>query len=164
MAAFATAMAISGMPSGRFTFEGFLSVNKPSRREHLEEVKNERRTMIFYEAPHKLAATLKDMYNAFGDRKIAIVKELTKIHESVELTTLSEASEKYTPEASIKGEFVLVIEGAKPEETPELTLDEAVRLAKKLVEDGMGMNYAAKQLAKDTKYKKSDIYKALLED
>lgn len=162
--AFATAMAISGMPSGRFTFEGFLSVNKPSRREHLEEVKNERRTMIFYEAPHKLAATLKDMYNAFGDRKIAIVKELTKIHESVELTTLSEASEKYTPEASIKGEFVLVIEGAKPEETPELTLDEAVSLARKLVEGGMGMNDAAKQLAKDTKYKKSDIYKALLED
>ena len=162
--AFATAMAISGMNSGRFTFEGFLSMNKPSRREHLEDVKDEKRTMIFYEAPHKLAATLCDMYNAFGDRKIAIIKELTKLHESVERTTLKEASEKYCEDSSIKGEYVLIIEGAKKEEKPELSFEEAVELAKKLVENGMGLNDAAKQLAKDTSYKKSDIYKALLED
>ena len=162
--AFATAMAISGINSGRFTFEGFLSVNKQSRREHLEEVKCEKRTMIFYEAPHKLAATLRDMYNAFGDRNIAIIKELTKLHESVERTTLSQASEKYGEDTSIKGEFVLIIEGARLEEQPELSFEDAVELAKKLVENGTGMNDAAKQLAKDTGFKKSDIYKALLED
>ena len=162
--AFATAVAISGMPSGRFTFEGFLSVNKPSRKAHLEEIKDEKRTMVFYEAPHKLAATLKDMYNAFGDRNIAVIKELTKLHESVERTTLKKAVEKYTPESAIKGEFVLIIEGAKDEDKPELSFDEAVGLAKKLVEKGTGLNDAAKQLAKDTNYKKSDIYKALLED
>ena len=89
--AFTTALALSGMPSGRFTFEGFLSVNKPSRREHLDSLKNETRTMLFYEAPHKLGATLKDMYSTFGDREIAIVREITKVHEQVIKITLSKA-------------------------------------------------------------------------
>ena len=93
--AFATALALSGMPSGRFCFEGFLSVNKPSRKQHLQEVKNERRTLIFYEAPHKLIRTLDDMYEVFGERKIAIVREITKIHETVMRTSLSEAIEYY---------------------------------------------------------------------
>lgn len=92
--AFATALALSGMPGGRFCFEGFLSVNKPSRIKHLNEVKDEHRTMIFYEAPHKLIKTIDDMYAAFGDRKIAIVREITKIHETVFRTTLSEADRK----------------------------------------------------------------------
>ncbi len=161
--AFATAVAISGMPSGRFTFEGFLSVNKPSRREHLEEIKTEKRTMVFYEAPHKLSATLKDFYEALGDRNIALVKEITKIHETVERTTLKEAAEKYA-EVAPKGEYVIIIEGAKPDEKAELTLDEAIALAKKMVSEGMSVNDAAKQVAKDTKYKKSELYKALLEE
>lgn len=159
--AFATAVAMSGLPSGRFTFEGFLSVNKPSRREHLEEIVSERRTMVFYEAPHKLTATLKDLYKYLGDRRIALIKELTKIHETVERTTLSEACEKYSTQAP-KGEFVIVIEGSAEPKQKEVSLDEAVALAKGLVENGMAINDAAKEIAKETKLKKGDIYKALL--
>lgn len=159
--AFATAMAMSGLPSGRFTFEGFLSVNKPSRREHLEEIVSERRTMVFYEAPHKLTATLKDLYKYLGDRRIALIKELTKIHETVERTTLSEACEKYSTQTP-KGEFVIVIEGSTEPKQKEVSLDEAVALAKGLVENGMAINDAAKEIAKETKLKKGDIYKALL--
>lgn len=159
--AFATAMAMSGLPSGRFTFEGFLSVNKPSRREHLEEIVSERRTMVFYEAPHKLTATLKDLYKYLGDRRIALIKELTKIHETVERTTLSEACEKYSAQTP-KGEFVIVIEGSTEPKQKEVSLDEAVALAKDLVENGMAINDAAKEIAKETKLKKGDIYKALL--
>lgn len=159
--AFATAMAMSGLPSGRFTFEGFLSVNKPSRREHLEEIVSERRTMVFYEAPHKLTATLKDLYKYLGDRRIALIKELTKIHETVERTTLSEACEKYSAQTP-KGEFVIVIEGSTEPKKKEVSLDEAVALAKGLVENGMAINDAAKEIAKETKLKKGDIYKALL--
>ena len=92
--AFATALAVAGLPTGRFTFEGFLSTNKPSRRKHLESLLSEERTMVFYEAPHKLLATLEDMYAAFGDRKIALVRELTKMHETIERTTPSAACEK----------------------------------------------------------------------
>ncbi len=159
--AFATAMAMSGLPSGRFTFEGFLSVNKPSRREHLEEIVSERRTMVFYEAPHKLTATLKDLYKYLGDRRIALIKELTKIHETVERTTLSEACEKYSAQTP-KGEFVIVIEGSTEPKQKEVSLDEAVALAKGLIENGMAINDAAKEIAKETKLKKGDIYKALL--
>lgn len=159
--AFATAVAMSGLPSGRFTFEGFLSVNKPSRREHLEEIVSERRTMVFYEAPHKLTATLKDLYKYLGDRRIALIKELTKIHETVERTTLSESCEKYSAQAP-KGEFVIVIEGSTEPKQKEVSLDEAVTLAKGLVENGMAINDAAKEIAKETKLKKGDIYKALL--
>lgn len=159
--AFATAVAMSGLPSGRFTFEGFLSVNKPSRREHLEEIVSERRTMVFYEAPHKLTATLKDLYKYLGDRRIALIKELTKIHETVERTSLSEACEKYSAQTP-KGEFVIVIEGSTEPKQKEVSLDEAVALAKGLVENGMAINDAAKEIAKETKLKKGDIYKALL--
>lgn len=158
--AFVTALAISGMPSGRFTFEGFLTKAKPNRRKHLEELVDEKRTMIFYEAPHKLPATLSDMASYFGDRKIVLVKEITKIHENVERTTLFEAAEKYKT-VSPKGEYVLIIEG-KPEEEEKLpTVEDALDIAKKLVESGVSKNEAAKQAAKQTGLKKSDIYKSL---
>ncbi len=160
--AFVTALAISGMPSGRFTFEGFLTVTKQNRRKHLEELVDEKRTMIFYEAPHKLQNTLEDMLSFFGDRKIALVKELTKIHENVERTTLSEASEKYKT-VNPKGEFVLIVEGKLEEEKEEITTDDAKADALKLVESGMSKNEAAKVIAKKTGLKKSDIYKALQE-
>lgn len=159
--AFATALAISGMPSGRFTFEGFLSVNKKSRREHLEEIKDEKRTLIFYEAPHKLSNTLKDLYNTLGDRELAIVREITKIHEQVIRTTLKEAVELYA-NGGIKGEIVLIIEGKKAEQAAEITLDDAVSMAEALVEKGMSVNSAAKEIAAQTPFKKGDIYKALL--
>ena len=158
--AFVTALAISGMPSGRFTFEGFLTVSKQNRKKHLEELVNEKRTMIFYEAPHKLAATLSDMAKYFGNRNIALVKEITKIHENVERTTLFDAVEKYKY-GSAKGEYVLIIEGKPEEEEKEITIDMAVEMAKKLVEDGLSKNEAAKEIAKKTGLKKSDIYKSL---
>lgn len=161
--AFVAAIALSGLPVGRFTFEGFLSVSKVSRREHLEEVKKEKRTMVFYEAPHKLSATLTDMYAYFGDRKIAIVREITKIHEEVIRTTLKEAAEKYQEE-SLKGEIVLVIEGYEEKEEDLPTLEDAIIKAKKYIEEGMSASFAAKQAAKDTGIKKGDIYKALQEE
>lgn len=159
--AFATAVALSGMYSGRFTFEGFLSVNKKSRREHLEDIKDEKRTMVFYEAPHKLAATLEDLYNTLGDRKIAIVRELTKIHEEVIHTTLGEAKENYS-QNKLKGEIVLVIEGKKVRESDEMTFEQAAEAAKKLVSSGMSVNSAAKEIASVTGYRKGDIYKQLI--
>lgn len=156
-----TALALSGMPSGRFCFEGFLSVNKPSRRRHLEEVKNEKRTMIFYEAPHKLLATLTDMREAFGEREIAVCRELTKLHEQVMRTTLSDAL-SYFEENAPKGEFVLIIEGKKEEER-EFTFSDAVALAQRLVAEGSGISAAAKEAAAVSGHKKGDIYKYLVE-
>jgi len=158
--AFATALAVSGMDTGRFTFEGFLSVAKKSRFEHLDELKSEKRTMVFYEAPHKLANTLKDMYAAFGNRKIAIVRELTKIHEEVIRTTLAEAAENYA-DGALKGELVLILEGKKQEQQ-EISLEDAVALAQKLVDGGMSLSRAAKEAAAQTPFKKADIYRELL--
>ncbi|MCD7775673.1 MAG: 16S rRNA (cytidine(1402)-2'-O)-methyltransferase, partial [Clostridiales bacterium] len=154
-----TALALSGMDVSRFTFEGFLSVNKPKRRDHLEEVKNEKRTMVFYEAPHKLGATLCDMLTCFGDRNITIVKELTKIHEGVERTTLSEAAQKYS-DVKLKGEYVLIIEGKK-EELKSFQASDGAELAKQYVEDGLSQSEAAKKAAKELGLKKGDVYKLL---
>ena len=159
--AFSTALAISGMPSGRFTFEGFLSVNKPSRIKHLESLVNETRTMIFYEAPHKLAATLIDMDKTFGNREIAIVREITKIHEEVIRTTLDNAAEKYA-DGSLKGEIVIIIKGCDEPVDEEIMFDEAVETAKKSVADGLSVSEAAKQAAKLYGYEKGDIYKELI--
>ena len=159
-----TALALSGLPTGRFTFEGFLSVNKKSRREHLNEVKNEKRTMIFYEAPHKLNATLRDMLEAFGNRNIAIVRELTKIHEEVIKTTLEKAAAEYA-ENPLKGEIVLIIEGAGDNaEKEEYTLDEAVEMAVRMSEeDNISLSEAAKRTAKLTGIKRGLIYKNTVE-
>lgn len=158
-----SALAVSGLPTGRFTFEGFLSVNKRSRRRHLEQVERETRTMIFYEAPHKLRRTLGDFEKLFGgERKIAVVRELTKVHEEVWRTTIGEAAARYR-EQEPRGEFVLVIAGAEPaaQEEPEYTLDEAVELARELMEEGTAPSEAAKQAAKTAGMRKSDVYKAL---
>lgn len=154
-----TALAISGMPSGRFTFEGFLTVNKAGRRAHLAEIKNEKRTMIFYEAPHKLLSTLEDMLTYLGDRQIAIVRELTKIHEEVIHTTLSAAVEKYTLSPP-KGEFVLIISGAT-EEKRVYSKEEAISLAKDFRKNGDTASLAAKKAAEITGIKKGDIYREL---
>ena len=157
-----TALAISGMPSGRFTFEGFLSMNKKSRKEHLEQVANETRTMIFYEAPHKLVATLQDMLNVFGEREIALVRELTKIHEEVMRTTFSEAIEHFgqTPP---RGEFVLIVHGKESilGEQETYTLEQAAEMAAKLIEKGESPTSAAKEAAQITGFKKNAIYAVL---
>ena len=158
-----SAVAISGLTTGRFTFEGFLSVNKKSRFEHLESVKNESRTMVFYEAPHKLLRTLKDFYKIFGNRKISIVRELTKVHEEVVLTTIKDAIDKYENEP-IRGEFVLVVDGKKDSKQSEnITLEMAVEMARRLLNEGYTVSDSAIQIAKKTSLKKSDIYKGILE-
>ncbi|MBQ3094654.1 MAG: 16S rRNA (cytidine(1402)-2'-O)-methyltransferase [Clostridia bacterium] len=159
-----TALALSGMPAGRFTFEGFLSVSKRSRKEHLQSLVHEERTMIFYEAPHKLPYTLDDLLAALGDRPIALCRELTKLHEEVIVTTLAEAAARYKDEAP-RGEFVLIVGGAPKVETEdEGTLEDAVALAQSFVEDGESASSAAKRAAAQTKFKKSDIYKRLTEE
>lgn len=161
--AFTTALAISGMPSRRFTFEGFLPVEKSERKEHISSLINEKRTMIFYEAPHKLSQTLRDLADALGSREIAIVREITKIHEQVIRTNLCDAAEKYSKEA-LKGEIVLVIGGAPEQEKENLSLEQAAEYAKELVNGGESKSDAAKITAKEFGYKKGDIYKLLLEE
>ena len=159
-----SALAISGLPTGRFTFEGFLSVNKRSRKEHLEAVANEDRTMIFYEAPHKLRKTLSDFSKVFGaDRRVALCRELTKVHEEVWRTTLGEAAAHYR-EKEPRGEFVLVIEGRERPtvQEEEYTLEEAAALARELASSGLSASEAAKQAAQQTGFKKSQLYSALL--
>lgn len=157
-----SALAVSGLPTGRFAFEGFLSVNKKSRRAHLDAIKLESRTMIFYEAPHKLLQTLKNLYEVLGDRRISVIRELTKIHEEVALTPLKAAIDKYETEP-IKGEFVLVVEGYHAEQTDSaVSLADAARMAAPLLESGLPISDAARQIAKDTGLKKGDIYKELL--
>lgn len=157
-----SALAVSGLDTGRFTFEGFLSVNKRSRKEHLESLSAEQRTMIFYEAPHKLSQTLKDFYEYFGDRRLSIVRELTKVHEQVIRTTTKKAVEMYS-DNSLKGEIVLVLEGAHIDtKKTEYTLDDAVALAKSFVENGEKATSAAKSAAEISGFRKNEIYKELL--
>lgn len=152
-----SALAVSGLITSRFSFEGFLSISKKARFEHLEEVKTNPRTLIFYEAPHKLPATLNDMLAAFGDRRIALARELTKVYEEVRRTTLSEAAAHYAQNPP-RGEFVLIIEGAPKPEVVEATLEDAVFVAKRLIQDGVPPSEAAKRAAKQTGLKRSEIY------
>lgn len=157
-----SAIAVSGLASGRFCFEGFLSTTKKNRYEHLEEIKNEQRTMIFYEAPHKLKNTLADFLKYFGpDRKISLCRELTKLHEQVLLMTLSEANEYYQNNEP-RGEYVLVVEGAVPE-TVEMSMDECVELMLEMTRSGKSKNDAAKLVAKQSGFKKNELYKILIE-
>lgn len=153
------ALIVSGLPTRRFAFEGFLSVNKRHRKEHLESVKNDTHTLIFYEAPHKLPYTLADMLEILGDRRIALCRELTKIHEEIIRTTLSDAQNLYT-ETSPKGEFVIVIEGAKEPEAEEawwetLSVEEHVE---KYIADGIDSKEAVKMTAKDRNLPKREVY------
>ena len=157
-----TALSISGQSTGRFCFEGFLSPAKKSRREHLESLQKEERTMIFYEAPHKLCATLEDMASVFGaDRPISLCRELTKLHEEVVRTTLGQALEKYT-ETPPKGEFVLVVAGAAPEEKVAVTAEDGAARALELMETGMSRKDAARQAAKELGLPKNMVYDATL--
>ncbi|MBQ7875068.1 MAG: 16S rRNA (cytidine(1402)-2'-O)-methyltransferase [Oscillospiraceae bacterium] len=159
-----SALAVSGLSVSRFTFEGFLSVKRTSRMEHLMELRHERRTMVFYEAPHKLLSTLKDMNSVFGDRNIVVVKELTKIHESSWRGTLSEAVAYHT-ENPPKGEYVLVLDGEQIEKDEMRDpMEEAISIAKELMEKGKPASMAAKEAAKLTGQTKGEVYKRLIED
>ena len=159
-----TALSISGQATGRFCFEGFLSTSKKSRREHLESLQGEQRTMIFYEAPHKLLTTLEDLRDAFGaDRGISLCRELTKLHEEVVRTTLGQAVETYTANPP-KGEFVLIVAGAAPveKEVPSET-DAAARVAQ-LMEEGLSRKDAVKQTAKELGLPKNVVYDIALNE
>ena len=151
-----SALALSGLPTGRFTFEGFLSANKKQRTGQLDELKAEKRTMIFYEAPHKLKATLRDMLAVWGDRELSISRELTKLHEETVRTTLAAACEYYAANEP-KGEFVLVIRGAEEAEHV-ISMDEALELVRKLQEEGKSLKDAVKRVSSDHGLSKNELY------
>lgn len=157
-----TALAVSGLPTGRFAFEGFLTTNKKGRRDHLQSLRHDTHTLIFYEAPHKLRTTLQDLYENLGDRRIALVRELTKIHEEVRRTTLSQAIAYYADNPP-RGEFVLVVEGAAAGESDgeEMSVEQAVNLAKERMQQGLSAAAAAKEVAALTGYRKNEIYRQL---
>ncbi len=157
-----TALSISALPTGRFTFEGFLSVNKKSRQEHLASLQNETRTMIFYEAPHKLLATLHDLCAAFGSaRKITLCRELTKLHEQVVRLTLGEALTYYTQNTP-RGEFVLVVAGAEAVKAAGVTQEDALALVRERIAAGASTKDAVKEVAKSTGLPKNQLYEAVL--
>lgn len=159
-----TALAVSGQDTSRWVFEGFLPVERRQKKERLAELLTERRTMIFYEAPHKLRTTLADLAAAFGpERSITLCRELTKLHEEICKTTLAGATARYETQDP-RGEFVLVVAGAPAAADPaqEMTLEQAARRALELVESGFGPTAAAKAAAKDTRFSKSEVYKELL--
>lgn len=152
-----SALTLSALPTGRFCFEGFLSTANKSRREHLDSLKTERRTMIFYEAPHKLMRTLEDMRDAFGaERKISLCRELTKLHEQTIRTDIASAIE-YFSQTPPKGEFVLVIEGA-PEAVSEYTLEQAAELAESYRSEGLNRRAACKKAAAETGFSAKALY------
>ena len=155
--ALVTALAISGLPTGRFTFEGFLPMNKKNRRAHLDSLRQEQRTMIFYEAPHKVTDTLDDLLAVFGgERRISLCRELTKLHEEVLRTTIGEAVEYYKT-TDPRGEYVLVVEGAQPE-VVEADPDAALKRVEQLREQGMSLKDAATQAAAEFGLKKKQLY------
>lgn len=156
--ALVTALSVSGLPTGRFTFEGFLAMNKKNRRSHLEQLQSEQRTMIFYEAPHKLPATLCDLRDAFGaDRRVALCRELTKLHEEVRRTTLGEAADYYAANAP-KGEFVLVVEGGSPPPSPEPTLAEGLERVDELMGGGVSRRDAVRRAASECGLSRKALY------
>lgn len=156
--ALVTALAVSGQPTGRFTFEGFLAMNKKNRRAHLESLRGETRTMLFYEAPHKLAATLQDLSETFGpQRPLSLCRELTKLHEEIWRTTLGEAAAHYQ-ENTPKGEFVLVVRGAEPPEESEATLEDGLLLVERLRSEGLSLRDAVKRAAKELNLSRNQLY------
>lgn len=159
-----SALAMSGLGTGRFTFEGFLSMNRKNRSQHLQSLERETRTMIFYEAPHKFKHTLMDMFDVFGDRKISIVREITKIHEEVIHTSFKSAIERFNEE-NIRGEIVLIVEGYTCNESEDIknySISDAIKFVKKFQSEGLKYTDAVKKTAKLTGLNRSLIYKNAL--
>ena len=155
------ALAVSGLDTRRFTFEGFLPSGKKERRMALEELTGEARTMVFHEAPHRLWATLADMAEVLGDRPVALCRELTKLHEDTVRTTLAQAAAYYAANEP-RGEYVLVVAGREKQQGPQLTLEQGVERVLRLREDGMRMKDAVRQVADDTGLSRNDLYDAAL--
>ena len=162
--ALVTALAVSGQPTGRFTFEGFLAMNKKNRRAHLESLRGEERTMIFYEAPHKLAATLADLAEVFGpDRPVSLCRELSKLHEEIVRTTLGEAARQYAG-GGARGEFVLVVRGAPPRQEAEATLEDGLALVRRLrEEEGLSLRDGVKRAARELGLSRNQLYDLAVE-
>lgn len=163
--ALTVALSVSGLPTGRFTFEGFLPLNKKNRRAQLEGLADEERTMIFYEAPHKLRATLDDLAAVFGpDRPLAVCRELTKLHEEVLRLTVGEAQAHYAAQEP-RGEFVLVVggrpAGAEPVEGSE---DAALARVAQLRREGTPLKAAAAQAAEEFGVKRRGLYNRALKE
>ncbi|MEG0876416.1 MAG: 16S rRNA (cytidine(1402)-2'-O)-methyltransferase [Oscillospiraceae bacterium] len=160
--ALVSALAVSGLSTQRFTFEGFLSTSNKSRAQHLESLKNEQRTMVIYEAPHKLMLTLSDLRETFGgERKISLCREITKLYEETLRTTIDGAIAHFS-ETPPKGEFVLVIAGAPEDDMPKLSLPQALELVAAYREEGKSLKDAAKLAAADSGYSKNELYAAAL--
>ena len=158
-----TALTLSGLATGRFAFEGFLSTNKGERRKHLDELKCDRHTLIFYEAPHKLKATLSDLYEVFGDRKISLCRELTKLNEEINRTSLCEAVKLYS-EREPRGEYVLIVEGASDAQAAESAFWSAMSLEEHVeyyISEGKSKMDAIKACAKDRGIPKNEVYKTV---
>ena len=156
------ALAVSGLPTARFTFEGFLPSGKKERREQLHELTGELRTMVFHEAPHRLRATLCDMAEAFGgQRQIALCRELTKLHEETVRTTLADAAAYYAANEP-RGEYVLVVAGRQRSDAPALTLEEGVALVLRRREEGQRLKDAVRAVADDTGLSRNALYDAAL--
>ena len=156
-----SALAVSGLSTRRFTFEGFLPVPKKERAERLELLRSETAVMVFYEAPHKLKTTLADLAEVFGgERRISLCRELTKIHEEVLRLTLAEAAEYYSSNEP-RGEYVLVLEGAQESSGGEITIEQAMEQVNKLIGMGEKPTDACKAVAKETGFRKSDLYSQL---
>ena len=159
-----TALAVSGLSTRRFTFEGFLSVNKKNRREHLSSLQGETRTMIFYEAPHKLCGTLEDLLEAFGpQRSIALCRELTKLHEEVLRMSLQKAVDYYREQAP-RGEYVLIVAGAAPKVQEAPSLDQCLQMVAALRSQGSSLKDAVRQVSRDTGMARNTLYDAALTD
>ena len=157
--ALVTALAVSGLPTGRFTFEGFLPMNRKNRRARLDALRDEIRTMVFYEAPHKLNATLRDLAETFGpERRISLCRELTKLHEEVVRLTLGEAVERFR-ETPPRGEFVLVVAGAAPKPREEPDMDEGLERVERLrEEEGLSLRDAVRRVAKELRLSRNALY------
>lgn len=161
--ALTTALSVSGLPTGRFTFEGFLAMNKKNRREHLNSLKHEQRTMIFYEAPHKLLSTLQDLADVFGSgRRVALCRELTKLHEEVLRTTLGQAAERFQDQPP-RGEFVLVVEGASPAQEEAPAPADVLPQVLSLRKQGLSLKDAVRQVADANGLKRNQLYALALE-
>jgi len=156
-----SALAVSGLPTGRFVFEGFLPVNRGQRRERLQALLGEERTILFYEAPHRLRGTLEDLHAAFGDRSVALCRELTKLHEETCRTTLAQAAAYYR-ENEPRGEYVLVVSGAAPADEGAVSLEEGVELVLERRARGERMKDAVRQVAADTGLSRNELYDAAL--
>lgn len=159
-----TALSISGLPTGRFCFEGFLSTNKKSRQTHLDGLRSETRTMIFYEAPHKLTATLADLSAVFGaERRISLCRELTKLHEEVLRMTLGEAMDYYAENAP-RGEFVLIVEGAAPAVPEAVSEADALEAVRALIGQGLSRKDAVRRVSEQTGIPKNELYNAAVRE